>query len=276
VSLRALIWSFDQHDTTPTQRLILLALGNYANADDETWPKVETIVADTGLKKSAIYAGRAALCDSGHLTKLDRRDAYRINLPSTRRNEIPPDGKALDKGTTKEPDAPPERASDDAQRLYNAFQSKVQGKAEADWQPITPSLRRVADKALQEFPLAQLITAIDGFLNWRKQKDGDRRFSSIFASHPGGRPLHDHIAFWISQADGTQQARPAQRKQRDLSEADVKMIRAVRDVQRAFGSQDPDTLAAGEQAMEFLKANGHQPSTRDDGMPYFPSLGGKP
>lgn len=162
--------------------------------------------------------------------------------------------------------APPDRA----QELYDGYQRIVLGNAES--QPLTPSLRRTADKALAEFDLPDLLTACRGFVNWRRKKPGDKRFSSVFASHPGGRPLHDHIAFWIENAEGG----GASALDGVPSETKVKITRAVVDVQRAFGSEDPDTLASGEQALEFLKSQGIESAEGRDGRPYFPALGGKP
>jgi len=167
----------------------------------------------------------------------------------------------------------PERAAegepeDAAQRLYDTYLRLVKDK---DSEPVPPSMRRVADKALREFPdPAALERAVVGFLNWRKKKQGDMRFSSIFASHPGGRPLHDHIDFWISQAGETSPLDGLP------SATHAKIHRAVRDVQQAFGSQDPDLLATGEQALEYLKSKGIPPAYRSDGSPYFPALGAKP
>lgn len=159
-------------------------------------------------------------------------------------------------------DAP--RADDRAQLLYDAYRERVVASQK---KPITPSLRRVADKALAEFELDELRgPAITGFLNWRKKKPGDTRFSSIFASHPGGRPLHDHIAFWISQAEN------ASPLDSFPSETRTRIARAVREVQRAFGSQDPDTLATGEQALEYLKSLGIENVPKADGSPDFPTL----
>lgn len=156
----------------------------------------------------------------------------------------------------------PDRA-DEPQTLYDAFLAKVQGQPP---RPITPSLRRTAEKALREFPLADLITAIDGFLAWRSKKAGDKRFSSIFASHPGGRPLHDHIEFWISQAG-------------DASGLDgfpsgvrAKIVRAVREVQRGHGSRDTDAVQQATESMKFLESKGIECVRRSDGYPTFPAL----
>jgi hypothetical protein len=169
------------------------------------------------------------------------------------------------KEDTEKEDAPAER--DRAQDLYDEYLRIVTGAKES--KPITPSLRRTADKALAEFDLPELVTALRGFVNWRRKKPGDKRFSSIFASHPGGRPLHDHIDFWITQASD------ASGLDGFTSETQVKIHRAVRDVQRAFGSNDPDTQATGAESLAYLKERGIEPESAPDGSLFFPSLGGK-
>lgn len=279
MSLRAMIWSFDQHDTTPTQRLLLLALADHANADNETWPSVETLSEKTGFGKSTIYRERSALCDSGKMTRV-ARDRYRmhvVGVPSVGQDfpERESDSQSENGTTYRNPKEPQgtapadagERASDREQLLYNEYNHIVKELSRDEQPPlITPSIRRVAAKALAEFDLPDLVRALHGFVSWRTKKAGDKRFSSVFASHPGGRPLHDHIAFWIENADASPLlGLPSGER--------VKVQRAVSDVQRAFGSNDPDSLETGAKALEFLEEHGITPTPREpDGYPTFPSL----
>ena len=110
MSLNAITWAFNQTDTEPTKRFILLVYANFANHDDEAWPETDTVVEMTGLSKSTIYHARSELCDTGKLTKLGR-SKFRVNWrngstcsseasetasPGT---ETASPGNALDKGT---------------------------------------------------------------------------------------------------------------------------------------------------------------------------------
>lgn len=68
MSLAAISWAFEQHDTTPTQRLVLLCIADYANQDNEAWPSVRTIAERTGLSPASVYRNLSALSRSGHVT----------------------------------------------------------------------------------------------------------------------------------------------------------------------------------------------------------------
>lgn len=274
MSLRAMIWSFDQHDTTPTQRLLLLALANYANADNETWPKVTTLEQDTGFGKSTIYRERSALCDIGLLTKVEgTRDKYVINVDSQSENsqsgnEIPRAGKRLHKGTEKEPDAvAPAAEKDDSQVLYDRYIEIVR---KGDYgrlpQRIPSGYRKDAAAALADWPMDSLVTALRGFVNYRAKKAGSDRFSDIFGTHIR-QSRTERIEFWISQAGDASGLHGFTSDQRR------RIANAVRDVQRAFGSSDPDTLATGEEALTYLRSLGIEAHRDADGRWTFPGLG---
>lgn len=276
MSLNAITWAFNQGDTNPTQRLLLLAYANYANPQDESYPGKELLIEITGLGESTIYRERRALCDMGKLTKIGRMK-YRVNWRNSRSDQSgsPEDSrsesetlaprKALDKGTQKNPDAQPAAAPDERdepQLLWHEYETIVRGKVEEHLTDVTPSMRRTAEKALKEYPFDDLVTALRGFMVWRNKKPGDMRFSSIFASHPGGRPLHDHIGFWIEQAGD------ASPLQGIPSEERVKISRLVRDVQRGHGSRDAETVQQASKAMDELRERGIELTPRaGDGLP---------
>lgn len=46
-----------------------------------------------------------------------------------------------------------------------------------------------------------LKRASDGLKVWRRSKPGDTAISAIFTSYPGGKPLGDHIQFFVDQAE---------------------------------------------------------------------------
>lgn len=80
MSLQAITWAFDQHDTTPTQRLVLLCLADYANQDDQAWPKPATIAKRTGLGVASVYRATSQLVESGHLERDDKVLTLRIGF----------------------------------------------------------------------------------------------------------------------------------------------------------------------------------------------------
>lgn len=159
--------------------------------------------------------------------------------------------------------------SDRAQVVWDYFREKISPKAAEE---VSPSNRRVIDKAAAEYPEPAdgrdpLLIAIDGFLVWRQKKAGDMRLSSIFQSHPGGRPLYDHIGFWIECA----QDRPV--TARIPSEDRAIVMERIREVQRGHGSANPETVQVAKDAEQWLRNKGITPVPREkDGYPTFPQL----
>jgi hypothetical protein len=66
---------------------------------------------------------------------------------------------------------------------------------------LSPSRVRTIEKALREFPAPDLRKASLGLKKWREQKEGSTALSAVFSTYPGGRPLADHIAFFIEQGE---------------------------------------------------------------------------
>src|SRR6266850_979215 len=61
MSLRALTWAFDLdvEDLTSTLTLVLITLANYANEEDETYPRQSTIAKKTKLSRQTEENARA-------------------------------------------------------------------------------------------------------------------------------------------------------------------------------------------------------------------------
>jgi len=82
MSLAAITWAFDQHDTTPTQRLVLLCLADYANQDDEAWPSAKKVAERTGLSPASVYRTLSDLKRGGYVEQgsEDRRDILTLRI----------------------------------------------------------------------------------------------------------------------------------------------------------------------------------------------------
>ncbi len=276
MSLRAITWAFDQHDTTPTQRLLLLAYADYANADDEAWPSVETLMEKTGYSKATIYRARSELCDGGWMAKLDEKDHYRILRERIEISERDSDSQSEKSTTYRNPQEPPETAAADAdepedepQRLYDSYIEIVRKGDHGRLPERIPSgYRKDAEAVLKDWPMDSLLIALRGFVAYRARKPGGDRFSDVFGTHIR-QSRTERIEFWITQAgDGSAlHTFPTETRHR--------VVRAVRDVQRAFGTEDPDLLETGEQAVKYLKSKGVEVAYRPNGEPHFPALGGK-
>ncbi|SHH03796.1 helix-turn-helix domain-containing protein [Bradyrhizobium erythrophlei] len=93
MSLRALTWAFDlDHEKiTPTLKLVLITLANYANEQNETYPKQNTIAAKTMLSRQTVNTSLMTLESIGlievtrrfHENGGKRSSVYRlmVNLP---------------------------------------------------------------------------------------------------------------------------------------------------------------------------------------------------
>jgi hypothetical protein len=73
MSIEAMAWAWDA-PVKGTKKLVLLALADWANADREAWPKVETIARRVGVHESTV---REAIADLEALGLIERSPQYR-------------------------------------------------------------------------------------------------------------------------------------------------------------------------------------------------------
>ena len=95
MSIWAVNWALEQEIELPAQKLLLVALGNFANDEDEAWPHVETLAAMVGVSKRTVLRGLRELCEGGWVTRFEGfapgprggkqkvNSVYRLNLPET-------------------------------------------------------------------------------------------------------------------------------------------------------------------------------------------------
>lgn len=94
MSIDALRWAFQQQNITSSQKLVLLALADRADASDECYPSIAQIRLDTCLKADTICSATRALEVIGLITRQRRHNnstVYRlVGVPS--RHQIPETG----------------------------------------------------------------------------------------------------------------------------------------------------------------------------------------
>lgn len=73
MSVQALSSAFAARGLTPSEKLVLLALANYADANQRCFPSHATIATDTGLSDRTILTVLKSLEDAGLLTRQQRR-----------------------------------------------------------------------------------------------------------------------------------------------------------------------------------------------------------
>lgn len=76
MSWEATGWAWKVKGLGASERLILLALANFANRNHECWPSVSSLIEDTGLSERTIRASTKALEERALITKRTRQDAY--------------------------------------------------------------------------------------------------------------------------------------------------------------------------------------------------------
>lgn len=99
MSNEALTWAF-KHEMTPIQKLVLIALADYADENGECYPRHETTAQRTCLSLSTVKRSIKGLAEGGYLTKVHqyrddgryRSNRYRLNLakvPTTTPEQVP-------------------------------------------------------------------------------------------------------------------------------------------------------------------------------------------
>ena len=81
MSVQAISAAFAVQGVTPSEKLVLLALANYADAEGRCWPSQSRLARDTGLTDRQIRRVFVSLMTAGLMSKQERRrpDGYRAS-----------------------------------------------------------------------------------------------------------------------------------------------------------------------------------------------------
>lgn len=75
MSLEAILWALrDVKGVTPTQKLILIGLGNHVGPDGSCWPSQTPIAEYTGLSREAINRNLSELEQRGIIKSIRNKD----------------------------------------------------------------------------------------------------------------------------------------------------------------------------------------------------------
>lgn len=94
MSVHAYAWAWQQPVNDSTDRLVLIALCEFADATGLCWPSVPTVARMTGLHRTTVFRSIAQLVDDGHLLRAKGRgksNTYRLNLSGPRYASERPD-----------------------------------------------------------------------------------------------------------------------------------------------------------------------------------------
>jgi biotin operon repressor len=265
MSIKAIGWAFDQGPLSPTNKLVLIGLADNANDEGTCWPGWEHISQKTGLSRSSIYRAYGALEKEGLLTQekdSKGREIKRLSMgpPVPQGNAESQSGTGSNKGTVKEPSQ--KQVSADVKSVYDHHLAVFKP---ARPPKLGPSLLRQIEKALKEYDAAALCVAIDGLFEWRKRKPGKETLGAIFDTYPGGKPLTEQIAFFISQAKGSTAVG------RKFPSADRAIVAEnQRLVQRGHRlSDNEEAVQAAKGAEQWLREHGIETVVRPEGVPTF-------
>ncbi len=80
MSWQATVWALEAKEVTPTQKLVLICLANYADGKGVAFPGQKRLAEDCGVSDRAVRSNLAKLEELGYLT---RRHRYRSDGPRT-------------------------------------------------------------------------------------------------------------------------------------------------------------------------------------------------
>ena len=72
MSIRAIVWAFEQECPSPAAKLVLIKLADHCNEEGECWPSQGRIAADTGLSRETVNRQIPRLVASGLITAQQR------------------------------------------------------------------------------------------------------------------------------------------------------------------------------------------------------------
>lgn len=88
MSVQALTWAFSVRGLSPSEKLVLLSLANYANKEDRCWPRQDSIAEETELSSRTVWAALKSLADKGVIQREARKrsdgtrttDVFTLNM----------------------------------------------------------------------------------------------------------------------------------------------------------------------------------------------------
>lgn len=84
MSIRLMTAVWERIDLTSTQKLVLLALADWANDDGLCWPSIDRVAVKSSLKRRAVQMTIRSLEESGFLRReelVGRGNKYWVNIP---------------------------------------------------------------------------------------------------------------------------------------------------------------------------------------------------
>ena len=200
MSIEALNWAWSVPDVSPAQKLVLLALANYADSRGKCWPSIKTVSKKTCLARRTVTRALetltvAGFVKAGRRSRDDGSQSSNIyHLPIKQGGQSDTGGCHSDMGgcdsdlprgvtlTPHEPSLePPVNPNPEIQEIVDHYRSKHPRRGRqlkpghADW-------KRIASRLGEEFSVADLKKAIDGNMmdQWHQQHAAGHTVEYIF------------------------------------------------------------------------------------------------
>ena len=194
MSIHAVSAAFKHDCPSPTAKLVLLALANYADADGLAYPSVKKIVSETGLSERAVRSALKVLVEAGAIEIEARRrgdgtqksSEYRLTLQTApaapseadRVHEVPVQTAPAAPLTTFEPSPEPSLKAREAEqplaeRLW-ALQPVTGGKRKATKPDVANALKAALKRGGDADEIERALTAYYRLPDCRKE---DGRFA---------------------------------------------------------------------------------------------------
>lgn len=279
MSLEGVIWAFRQHETSPTQRLVLLAMADSA-ADDLFWGGWKLVNDKTGLSKASIYRAQSDLKGLGLIEdhKDGKRDCLRLRLnPESESQSETPESHSETAESQSETRSiqgtqvePKQNTAGSADRVWAHYLS-MPGKQQRD---LPSQERRVINESLKVATEDELIRAIsmcfrsDYHMKTGRYKDrpGQKydKLTQIIRGRQGKDTTRERIDFWLER-ETTAVAGSG------VTSADPAVIaRRKQDVQRGHRLKgDAIAVRKATEAEAWLREHGITVTRGDDGYPTF-------
>jgi len=186
IALMTRAWALD---ISPTDKLVLLALADWANEDGACWPSIKRLCLKSGIKERALQMAIKRLCDEGHLSRTEN-SGKGVNYIVHPRIKCTPADIAPPHETTPTPALNAPNTSEIHQR-----------EKEKRAKPVSPF-----DAFWSIYPKRVGKLAAQRAFEKAAKRDGDRvlagahRFAEHLAEHPPDDPQFiPHPATWLNR-----------------------------------------------------------------------------
>lgn len=280
-------WAWRQQIvTSATDRHVLVALANFANADGESvYPTQSRLAKMTGLTDRSVRAAVSRLQEVGVLELIGQRarnvNEYRLHLttPEPPSAESPsaeaPSGPARNLAAAT-PEGDSDKPSVNHQQNHQQVEANpAVGEVWAHWKRRRGSARDLSQGASKQIRRAlkagytaeQICWMIDALLasDWHRERKL-LYLSTIFSTKPGGPTFEDQLDGWLERA-----GKPNERVRQGVpSASNARVSAAKRDVLAAWEFPgDARVAERGLMAADWLAQHGWKIERDSNGKPRF-------